>query len=464
MLHFSFSVHRPAACLALVLVLSSLTQARGFLPPVNYPVGGNPYAAAVADFNGDGKLDLAVVNRSGNSISILFGTGDGTFVDAKTYPCRAAQEIVAADLNGDGKVDLVAACVTVRRDLDIVVFLNGASGFLPPQGYSAGFMPSCIAVADIDGDAIPDIIAAVGNAVSFLKGNGDGSFQSGQLFTAGGSIESLAVADLNKDGKLDLVAADVYFGMDVLLGNGDGTFASPIYFSDSSQPRSVAVGDFNRDGILDAVLADSVDTATVFLGNGDGTFQPGVIYTVGKVPRSVAVGDFNGDGALDAAVVVSGPGSVTVMYGRGDGTFPLLRQFLAGGPTGFSWFVAVADFNHDRALDLAVVNEAGASVSILMNSGGTFVTATSSENPAPAGQPVTFTATVVPSLISTIPTGSVQFADGTTILATVPLDQNGVASYTTSGLTTGTHTIRTKYSGDPNFNPNMGKAITQIIE
>jgi hypothetical protein len=99
-----------------------------------------------------------------------------------------------------------------------------------------------------------------------------------------------------------------------------------------------------------------------------------------------------------------------------------------------------------------------------MNSGGTFVTTTSSDNPAPAGQPVTFTATVAPSLVSTIPTGTIKFSDGATILATVPLDQNGQASFTTSGLSLGTHTIRTKYSGDRNFNPSTGKAITQIIQ
>ncbi|HUK25639.1 MAG TPA: FG-GAP-like repeat-containing protein, partial [Terriglobales bacterium] len=229
--------------------------------------------------------------------------------------------------------------------------------------------------------------------------------------------------------------------------------------------RSIATGDFNGDGHLDLVVANSSSNnsnkiASIILGNGDGTFQPPVAYTVGRVPYSVAVADFNGDGALDVAVAIAN-GSATVMYGHGDGTFPLIRQFAAGvSPQ----FVVVGDLNRDHATDLVVVDYPGDQVPILLNAGGSYVTATSSENPAPFGQPVTFTATVAPSLISTIPTGSVTFADGTTILATLPLDQNGVASYTTSGLSTGTHTIHTKYAGDSNFNPNMGPPIVQVIQ
>jgi len=359
-----------AFVLSLLFAAAGSVQARGFLPPVKYPVGMHPVDAAVADFNGDGKPDVAVANNTGNSISILFGNGDGTFVTGRTYPCRDPQALVAADLNRDGKVDLVAAC-QVRPGVGLLVFLNSSSGFLSPQGYGAYGLPSCLAVGDFDGDAIPDIVAAVGDAVSFVKGNGDGSFQPPQSFMAGVSIDGLAAADLNKDGKLDLVAADQLEGADVLLGNGDGTFAAPAYIFDGSQPLSVALGDLNRDGNLDLVLADLKDTVTLCLGNGDGTFQAPVTYTVGKEPRSVSLGDFNGDGVLDVAVVLARAGSITVMFGRGDGTFPLLTQFPAGGPDAICWRGVAADLNHDRVLDLVVVDENTASISILMNSGST---------------------------------------------------------------------------------------------
>jgi len=423
-------------------------------------VGINPHSVVTGDFNGDGRPDLAVANNTDNTVNVLFGRGDGTFANTKTYNvCRSPMAIATADLNGDGRPDLIAVCRSLPGK-DLAVVLNSTAGFLPPKGYpDGGETATSLAVADFDEDGIPDIVVGDSDFISFLKGNGDGSFQAPSVYSAGADVLSLAVGDFNNDGKLDIACADADIGADILLGNGDGTFQAPTYLSDGSKPLSITTGDFNHDGNADIVLADAANSASVFQGNGDSTFQPAVSYRVGKAPRSVAVGDFNGDGALDVAVAVHG--GVTVMYGRGDGTFPVLRQFAAHDAP---WSLAVGDFNHDRAMDLAVANDGSNDVSVLMNSGGTFVSATSSENPAPAGQPVTFTATVAASLTSTIPTGTVQFADGTTILATVPLDQNGVASYTTSGLSEGTHTIRTKYSGDSNFNPNMGPPISEVIQ
>jgi len=450
--------------LFLISASSSVYASRGFLPAVNYPTGANPTSVSIADFNGDGKLDMAASNNVDGTISTLLGRGDGTFVPAQTYSiCRNPIQVVAGDLNGDGRPDLVATCETGLAK-NIAVILNSATGFLPPNLYSDGFTtgPGPLVVADFDEDGILDLVVSDA-AISFLKGNGDGSFQPPQLYTTHDQTDSVVVADFNSDGHLDVAAGEMGVGADIFLGNGDGTFQPATFVTDVLSPVSVAVGDFNRDGHVDLVLANETKTVTVFLGNGDGTFQSPTTPEVGKGPSSVAVGDFNGDGALDIAVAI-GEAGLAVMYGRGDGTFPLIRRFRTDGFASGQCYVAAVDLNHDRALDLAVVNRGINTVSILMNSGGTFVTATSSENPAPAGQPVTFTATVAPSLISTIPTGSVQFADGTTILATVPLDQTGVASYTTSGLSQGTHTIRTKYSGDSNFNPNMGKAIAQVIQ
>jgi len=450
----------------LFLASSAVGDSRGrFLPAVSYRTGAGAFSVAVADLNGDGKPDLAVPNTFDNAVSILLGEGDGTFMHANIYrPCKGIFWLAAGDLNRDGRIDLVATCRTGRAK-NIAVILNSASGFLPPQFYEDGFTtgPNSVLVADFDEDGILDLMVSDAE-ISFLKGNGDGSFQPAQLYASHGPTDSLVAADFNNDGHLDVAAGEMGIGADVFLGNGDGTFQPAILVGDSLKPVSIAAGDFNRDGHLDLVLANEVKTVTIFLGNGDGSFQTPVTQEVGKGPRSVTVADFNGDGAVDIAVVMSFAGGVTVMFGRGDGTFPLLRQFGAGGGNANSIGVANADLNHDRATDLVVANESENSVSVLMNSGGTFVTATSSENPAPAGQPVTFTATVAPSLISTIPTGSVTFADGTTILATVPLDQNGNASYTTSGLSTGTHTIRTKYSGDSNFNPNTGQPISEVIQ
>jgi len=457
------SLRLVAVFLFLISASSFVYASRGFLPAVNYPTGVQPFSVAIADFNGDSRPDVATANSTDGTITILLGQGDGTFVPAKTYSiCYSPFQIVAGDLNGDGRPDLVATCATGLAK-DIAVMLNSASGFLPSQFYEdRGTGAGPLVLADFDEDGILDLAVGDGPMVGFLKGNGDGSFQMAETSFPGFNLLSLVANDFNHDGHFDLAAADENVGGVVLLGNGDGSFQPATYLADSLKPLSVAAADFSRDGNVDLVLANDLKTVTVFLGNGDGTFQGGVTLDVAKAPKSVAVADFNGDGAIDIAVVIAETG-VAVMYGRGDGTFPLVRRLRTDGFTPGSWDVAAVDLNDDRAPDLVVLNRFKQTVSVIMNSGGTFVTSTSSENPAPAGQPVTFTATVAPSLISTIPTGSVTFADGTTTLATLPLDQNGVASYTTSGLRTGTHTIRTKYSGDSNFNPNTGNAIVQVI-
>jgi len=453
----------------LFLVSAAAYASRGrFLPAVSYPTGTDPYFVAIGDFNGDGKQDLAVVNYYDNSIKILLGKENGTFQSGKTLSgCMDSGAIQTGDLNGDSRADLIVTCAGPVSG--VMVLLNSASGFLAPTVYaSGGTNPNSLVIADLDGDGILDVVVVHASGIlGFLKGNGDGSFQAPSTYDVGGLADSVVAADFNGDHYLDLVVGGCDIGACLFLGNGDGTFQFSLGFSTGGEVHAggLAYGDFNGDGHLDLAVANtsyssSDKFASIILGNGDGSFQPPASYTVGKSPQSVTVADFNGDGVPDVAVAI-GSGAVTVMYGRGDGSFPLIRQFAAGLT---AWFVTAADFNRDRAEDLAVVDLAGDGVWILLNSGGTFVTATSSENPAPAGQPVTFTATIAPSLISTIPTGTVQFADGTTILATVPLDQNGVASYTTSGLTTGTHTIRTKYSGDSNFNPNTGQPIVQVIQ
>jgi len=329
-----------------------------------------------------------------------------------------------------------------------------------------------LVVDDFDHDGSLDIVvvnscgdgdcSGPGN-IAFLKGDGKGSLALVGSYGAGHRPNRAAVGDYDEDGSLDVAVTDYNRGVDILLGNGDGSFGRAQSFDVGAFPTSVVTGDFNHDGHLDLAASNAESMVSILFGDGQGTFGAAVPYTIKGPLRMLTAADLNGDGNLDlAAAVGSGSdGRAVVLYGKADGTFPLTSKFHTDLD---AMFVAVGDFNHDHAPDLVSVNFDADDVSILLNSGGTFVTATSSENPAPAGQPVTFTATVAPSLISTIPTGAVQFADGTTILATVPLDQNGVASYTTSGLSTGTHTIRTKYSGDSNFNPNMGQPLTQIIE
>jgi uncharacterized protein (UPF0548 family) len=356
-----------------------------------YSAGNDPSNLAVGDFNADGILDIAVASTGGASVRVLLGNGDGTFQAPVDSPAdRATLTFVAlGDFNRDGIPDLVVA----NYDADTVSVLlgNGDGTFQSPIDSAVGPAPYSVAVADFNGDGIPDL--AVANSaetggkpsVSVLLGNGDGTFQPAVNYAAGKGTYSVAVADFNGDGIPDLVMANAGIypnysqggSVAVLLGKGDGTFHAAVNYVTGLNPESVGVGDFNGDGILDVAVANLFSNdVSVLLGKGDGTLQAAVNYTVGPIqiaesPSCLAVRDFNSDGIPDLAVVFGG--GVRVLLGNGDGTFQTTPiSYLAGvGPIA----VAVGDFNGDGFPDLAVLDfgpglpSFGGDVAILINDG-----------------------------------------------------------------------------------------------
>jgi len=192
-------------------------------------------------------------------------------------------------------------------------------------------------------------------------GNGDGTFQPQQAVPTPESSRAIALGDLNGDGILDLVtASNGDISVNALLGNGDGTFTPVNRAITTGFVNSfyVALGDLNGDGRLDAVtVTNGAQGVTVMLGNGDGTFQAPQTYDLGGLPgTSIAIGDMNGDGILDlVAVAQSGnAGSVVVLPGVGDGTFPIHNNFATsvGAPS----FVAVGDLTRNGIIDVVVGN------------------------------------------------------------------------------------------------------------
>jgi len=393
-------------CLGLLLVSPMATAQIQFSNPTSHPVGTAPVAAAVGDFNGDGKPDLAVVNSGSGDVSILLGNGDGTFQPAVKYPAGASPSFIAVgDLNGDGKLDLAVA--NGSANTVSVLLGNGDGTFQPPVQYSVGSSADFVAVADFNGDKKLDLLASSGGSqltLSILLSNGDATFQPTVITSvpagAGWGVSALAgVADFNGDGQLDVALVEgsgdiehIGGGVIILLGKGDGTFqpAATFPIADLLGPSNVATGDFNRDGKADLAVS-ALTGIFIMLGNGDGTFSlaPNPQKThggYGFADSSLAVADMNGDGKLDLIAlnvhhsVSSGFSTVEWGLGNVDGTFqgPLGNvnpciQSSACLPLSFapSW-LALGDFNGDTLPDLAVTNSSANSVDIFLNDTPTF--------------------------------------------------------------------------------------------
>jgi hypothetical protein len=399
-----------------------------FNAPVTYSTGtaSAPTGLVAADFNGDGKLDLAAALNGANTVAILTGTGSGTFNAPVSFSVGTGPvALVAADFNGDKKTDLAVANYTASS---VSILINNSTvtkvSFTAGATHATGINPTAVIAADFNADKKMDLaVASFGsNEVSVMLGTGSGTFGTAIIDNIGQPVWSVAAADFDNDGKLDLVSGTL-FGTALQLGKGDGTFeatnflASPtgayaLYAVDVTgdkkvdlitvdddkfngsytisvlinttttignptfafPPRSYAVGyqargiamaDFNFDGKLDAVVTGSgSNTVSVLLGDGRGHFDPGVSGAVGHSEcEFITEADFNNDHKLDAAISCVA-GSVQVFLGKGNGTFNPPISLTAGT---FSTGVVAADFDGDGFMDLAVTNQNSNNVSVFLN-------------------------------------------------------------------------------------------------
>jgi VCBS repeat protein len=398
---------------AVLSILFSLSPAAdgavGFQTAQSYPVGTNPIAVAVGDFNADGTTDLAICNTgdpaAGNdgNVSLLIGKGDGTFQAATNFTAvKNCTGIAAGDFDSDGRSDLLlirAGDPTLSDNGDATIFLsNGDATFRKGQILVPGKNPADVAVTDINADHKLDLIFAnrTDNTVSVLFGNGDGSFQSPVAYTVGTKPFSVKVVDVNQDGKSDLAVFRIA-GADFLLGNGDGTFRQGSSASTGNAlVFLMAVADFNKDSDLDLaargcnILHLTQCSTSLMLGNGNGGFQPPT--AISDIPGAAAA-DVDGDGKPDLAGQTPEGSQLAVLLGNGDGTFQAPLTFAAGKNPAIG---VLADVDRDKAPDLIAINASSNSVSVLLNTGTDFSITASTPSPSivSPGQSATSTLTL----------------------------------------------------------------------
>jgi hypothetical protein len=334
-----------------------------FSAPVLLRTGDEPDALAAADFNGDGKPDLATADSGSASVSVLLGNGDGSFGPRVRYRTSASPyDVDAPDLNGDGAPDIVTA-----GEAPLAVFLNDGAGGLH-RVQTLGPHAIAVAAGDVNGDGIADVVVATEARRDFavLLGIGRGRLAPARRYEGDrDGANDVELGDLNGDGRLDAVLVSAREKLAVRLGNGDGTFGPEraTHADDEEENMlDVTLADLNHDGRLDASTASFYGDAGVFLGRGDGTFGPRKSYsTIGKTD-SVTVADYDGDGNPDLAF--SGYDYIPfARLGRGDGTFGKARYM--------EWVLAdygvTADFNRDGRPDLAFVLSEQAFAKVFLN-------------------------------------------------------------------------------------------------
>jgi hypothetical protein len=307
---------------------------------------------ALADFNGDGKLDVAV--SGGTFAQFLTGNGDGTFAPGLNYYLQLAanpSNVIVGDFNHDGKADVETS--------ETILLGNGDGTFQGTPAVTSSLSIQSAITGDFNGDGKPDMAVATENTsanivVNIQLGDGKGNLEPAFSYTLTGFYGTLfGPVDLNGDGKQDLVCIGFSgFGSGPLeifamLGNGDGSFGSPITTTTGFNFTlyQVAVGDFNGDGKPDIAITGGDTNVYVLLGNGDGTFASPVSYFAGAT-NSVFSADFNNDGKLDLAV--AGNAGIAIMLGNGDGSFQSPNFFI----TTNSLVFATADVNNDHNADL----------------------------------------------------------------------------------------------------------------
>jgi hypothetical protein len=357
-----------------VYVMRGLGDGR-FGPIAGHDSAYSPAVVATGDLNGDGKSDFVAGGEMDGSVSIHLGRGDGAFAPKVEIPAAGAGFVALTDLDHDGHLDILTAGSAIRG--------RGDGSFETPVPFVTDGGPAMAAAGDIDGDGVPDLITShpAPGTVAVMHGLGDGRFDTPLDVQTVARPQAVAEGDVDGDGHTDLAVASYEGPLTILLGDGAGGFRRGTDVPDSPA-LAVALSDLNHDGALDLIILD-YSTLTTRLGSGTGTFGAPSTLLVRPGSEGLAIGDLNGDGLPDVVLTTLGhydsafpphflPDSiVTVLLGAGDGSFAS-RLEVATGVAPLA--VSVADMNGDGRKDLVVANVGSSSISVLLGHGdGTFL-------------------------------------------------------------------------------------------
>jgi hypothetical protein len=339
--------------------------------------GSSPRRPVIADFNGDNKQDVALVQQGSTNIAVSFGDGTGGFTFSSNLTTAGSPaDLVAADFNNDGRTDLA---VSNTGSVSMSVFINNGDGtFATKVDYTAGSLPFGITTSDFNLDGYPDIAVnnyagGSGTTVSVFLNNGNGTFATKVDYTTGTGPTHITSGDFNRDGKPDIAvsnsgASGAGTTFSVLMNNGNGTFATKVDYTTGANPVDITKGDLNNDGALDIAVTDANSgTISVFINTGTGTFAAKADYTAGSSPYGIALSDLNSDGFLDLSVVNSGStgaAGYSTLLNNGNGTFAAKVDFNTGN---LPLYLATADFTADGRPDVFIANFSSNTYTVFVN-------------------------------------------------------------------------------------------------
>jgi hypothetical protein len=486
-----------------------------------YNAGPGRSSFAVADFNGDGLLDVAVDSPEG--VAILFGSADGSLGSSRAFAAgQPALSGELGDFSGSGNLDAV---VNVPAAQALLLHGNGDGTFstqvtptatkasvsaataaqvgsLLGAPVTAGMVAEAPVTADLDGDGYPDVIvaydnaradhahpaAAAANAIYIWYGKSDGTYGAPVVLTPSRNFYEIAVVDVNGDGRPDLVMSDGYV-VSLQINLGGRVFGTEQHFLAGMGINSISAGDVNKDGRPDLVLANGgavisnpangraatgqtdVNTGGITVLLNQVTLVPTTTVLTITSPLTITFGQaVNGTGKVMAADGSLPTGTISFYDGTTNiCTIAVTASASCPASAGAGFTVGTHVLTAVYSGDATHLGSTSAPVTVTVlpvatpTKTQTVTMLTSSLDPATSGQSVTFTANVVAGGSAAAPTGVVTFLDGSTVLGTKTLVGSGVASFSISSLSVGSHPITASYAGDANSTASVSSVLTETV-